>query len=307
MKLTNFAAGVAVAVFSAGSAVASTVNTTANVVFIVDESGTMVGEQEFLRNTVVDRLDSELAAAGVTNRSYATVGFGGGGGGNLGADNLGRIVGGGLTSDTGDAKADLALLGLGGSFEDGYSAIDFALNNITFTPGAAVNLILVTDEDRDNGNSSLTRESIQQVLTDRNILLNAIVDNTVDADSTMLGNQPAIGVDADGNAYRAGAGGAFTSVPTGQLTDFDSGSTRADYSELALATGGAVWDIEILRNGGDDATSFANAFIDIKVSEIISQPPVDTNVIPLPAGAWLMLAGIGAFGVMRRRQQKMAA
>ncbi|MGI3210119.1 hypothetical protein ACROSR_03290 [Roseovarius tibetensis] len=62
---------------TAGTVHAATVNTNANVIFIVDESGSMAGEQAFLKDTVVDALDSGLAAEGVTNRSYGVVGFGG--------------------------------------------------------------------------------------------------------------------------------------------------------------------------------------------------------------------------------------
>ncbi|MEM8823671.1 MAG: VPLPA-CTERM sorting domain-containing protein [Pseudomonadota bacterium] len=280
------------------SASATTVNTISNVVFIVDESGSMAGEQAFLENTVVDGLDAGLAAAGVTNRSYAVVGFGGGGTGNLG-DLVGP-----LTSDTTATKAALNNLNTSGSFEDGYSAIDFALNNISFTPGAAVNFILVTDEDRDNGNGALTTASILSSLSNSNILLNAVVDNELDADSTTPGTQRALGVDSDGNSYTADGSGGFNTGTNGALTDADFGSTRADYSQLALDTGGAVWDLNLLRAGGTTADSFANAFIDIKVSEIISQPPTNggPTPVPLPAAGWMLLAGLGGLVAMRRRR-----
>ena len=41
------------------------------------------------------------------------------------------------------------LLATEGGFEDGYDGIDVALNDLSFRPGAAVNVVLVTDEDRD--------------------------------------------------------------------------------------------------------------------------------------------------------------
>ena len=63
---------------SVSSALAATVNTRSNVVFIVDESGSMSGEQAFLENTVIDKLDTDLLAAGVSDeRRYGVVGFGG--------------------------------------------------------------------------------------------------------------------------------------------------------------------------------------------------------------------------------------
>lgn len=295
MKLTTAAAVATLALSTSGFA--TTVNTISNVVFLVDESGSMGGEQEFLRDVVIDGLDAGLSGAGVTDRSYAVVGFGSG-------SVAPRIVGG--LADAASTKTSLGSLLTNGVTEDGYAAIDFALNNLNFTSGAAINFVLVTDEDRDNTDNSLTRTVIENSLTGSNILLNAVVSNSVDGDSTVAGTQTAIGVDSSGNAYTADGSGGFNTGPNGALTDFDAGSTRADYSELALATGGAVWNLDILRNGGNDAASFAQAFIDIKVQEIISQPPSGDPTptpapIPLPAGFPLLLAGLGAFGVMRMK------
>jgi hypothetical protein len=73
-----------------------------------------------------------------------------------------------------------------------------------------------------------------------------------------------------------------------------------NYIDVALGTGGAAWDLNALRAGGDSALSFGEAFIDIKVSEIISQPPSNPAPIPLPAAGWLLLAGLGGLGALRR-------
>src|SRR6056297_3181305 len=53
----------------------TTVNTTSNVVFLVDESGSMTTEHQFLKDVILD-LDAGLDSAGVTDRSYGVVGFG---------------------------------------------------------------------------------------------------------------------------------------------------------------------------------------------------------------------------------------
>jgi len=302
------ATAVAVAIgLSAAGAFAATINTTANVVFIVDESGSMAGEQAFLQNTVIGGLDMGLSDAGVTDRSYAVVGFGGSQAG-LSQDPP-RLLGG--LADAATTATNLQSLQAFGGFEDGYAAIDFALTNLSFDAGAAINFILVTDEDRDvTTGTNFSAASIQQTLISSNILLNAVVDNVVDGDSTAGGVQTAIGVDSDGNSYLADGSGGFTTGANGALTNDDEGSTRADYSEVALATGGAVWDLNILRSGGSNAASFAQAFIDIKVQEIISQPPSGGGggnptptpaPIPVPAGFPLLLAGLGAFGFMRMR------
>lgn len=280
---------------TSGAAFADTVNTIANVVFIVDESGSMSGEQAFLESTV-GQLDAALLAAGVTDRSYGVVGFGGGGSGNLG-----RVVGSGLTNAA-DAETNLGNLGLGGSIEDGYSGIDFALNNFNYTAGAAINYILVTDEDRDDRNSALTYSSILTSLTGSNILLNAVVNATF-----RDGNgASALGVDSGGDAYVADGSGGFT-TSTGGTNPSGNGNTEVDYVDLALATGGAAWNLNFIDGGGTNLESFTASFIDIKVQEIISQPPTGVAAVPVPAALPLMLAGIGAFGFVARRRRRETA
>lgn len=291
----------AFAVSATGALAATVPNTISNVVFIVDESGSMQGEQEFLVDVVGD-LDAALGAAGVTNRSYGVVGFGNGIGGSGSASNLGRVLGTGLTNAT-DAATNLGNLVLSGGFEDGYSAIDFALTAFNFTAGAAINFILVTDEDRDNGNTALTTASIRNSLTGANILLNAVVSNSLRTGT----NATALGVDSSNDAYVADGSGGFTTSSGGVIGN-GAGTTKTDYSDLALATGGAVWDLNQLRAGGLVAESFTQAFIGIKVQEIISQPPTgNPNVIPLPAAGWMLIAGIGGLAAMRRRKDKAAA
>ena len=71
---------------------------------------------------------------------------------------------------------------------------------------------------------------------------------------------------------------------------------------LALATGGGAWNLNILRNGGNDAAAFTNAFIAGKVQEIITQTPA----IPEPQTYALMLAGLGVVGFVARRRRPHA-
>lgn len=277
--------GLGVAISS--PALASTVNTISNVVFIVDESGSMGGDQDFLKNTVVDKLDSELAAAGVTDRSYGVVGFGN-------SSVAPRVLGGSLTTSTTDTKNNLDSLLTNGGTEDGWAAINFAISAFNYSAGAAINFILVTDEDRDNWDTSLNYSSVLKSLTSRNILLNAVVSNTFYDGS----NTRAIGIDDGGDAYLADGSGGYTTSTGGYATN---SSTKSDYVDMALATGGAAWDINLMRSS-TTSLSFTEAFVDIKVQEITTQPP--SGAIPLPAGAWLMLTGIAGLGVARRRKTK---
>jgi hypothetical protein len=275
---------------SVSSALAATVNTRSNVVFIVDESGSMSGEQAFLENTVIDKLDTDLLAAGVSDeRRYGVVGFGG-----SVSSNDPRQIGGGL-ADAATTKTNLGALTVSGGLEDGFQAIDFALTNFSFTGGAAINFILVTDEARTGSNirnASLDSTSIANTLSSCNILLNAIVNHGF----TSAGGT-ALGIDSNGDAYLADGSGGFTVSTGGQENAFGFGQ---NYIDAALGTGGAAWDLNALRAGGDSALSFGEAFIDIKVSEIISQPPSNPAPIPLPAAGWLLLAGLGGLGALRR-------
>ena len=49
------------------------------------------------------------------------------------------------------------------------------------------------------------------------------------------------------------------------------GSTHTSYTELAFNTGGAAWDLNRLRVGGDTARSFTKAFVWLKEREISQQ------------------------------------
>ena len=259
-----------------------------DVVVIVDESGSMNYEQAWL-GTVIPQLDTALQNQGIVGNRFGLVGFG------SSNQTLGRSlpVGGAKFGNSAEFATATNSLLLNGGFEDGYSAIDFALNNYTFREGAAVNFILVTDEDRDNGNSSLNFNNILARLK-RNpqdnkddILLNAIVN------ANFVNNS--LGVNSEGNAYIANGSGGYTTTQLPQpLTNFvtrDSGTTKLDYIDLALDSGGAGWDLNQLRDGGLTGTSFAKAFIDIKVEDTKNQQ------IPEP-GLVLGLLSAGVLGVI---------
>ena len=259
-----------------------------DVVVIVDEYGSMNYEPTWL-GTVIPQLDTALQNQGIVGNRFGLVGFG------TSNQTLGQSlpVGGAKFGKSAEFATATNSLLLNGSFEDGYSAIDFALNNYTFREGAAVNFILVTDEDRDNGNSSLNFNNILARLK-RNpqdnkddILLNAIVN------ANFVNNS--LGVNSEGNAYIANGSGGYTTTQLPQpLTNFvtrDFGTTKLDYIDLALDSGGAGWDLNQLRDGGLTGTSFAKAFIDIKVEDTKNQQ------IPEP-GLVLGLLSAGVLGVI---------
>ncbi len=270
---------------------------TADIIFVVDESGSMSGEHAWL-GTMVTTLDSKLIAAGVTNNRYGLVGFGANGGGGHPVAGHKHTVGG---SDFGNAAQLSTATGglvISGGTEDGWSGINTALTGYSFRGDAAVNIILVTDEDRDNYDTTLTYAGVLASLNAKNALLNVVVAATLKA----ADNSTALGISSDGQnpqsltAYKADGSGGFTKSAGGSTANT---TTKAAYIDMAWATGGAAWDLSQLRYGGLTATSFTNAFVDIKVEEIEEQDPI----VPLPAAGYvglMLLAGLGAVRGIRR-------
>ncbi len=243
----------------------STGQSFADIVFVIDESGSMGGEQAWIRNMVLD-LDVALEAEGIGANRYGLVGYGG-------SDSRLRghsySVGGELLGTAAEfVDAANSLVTTGGT-EDGYDGLNFGLN-YPFREGAAVNFILVTDEDRDVVDSSLNFSSILNGFNTQEALLNAVVDSSFRNSS----NQTALGVDFEGNAYIADGAGNFIASPNGVYLS-GSGTTKEDYVDLAWAVEGAAWDLNQLRLGGLTATSFTQAFIEIKAQEIQAQLPID--------------------------------
>lgn len=265
----------------------------ADIIVVIDESGSMGGEHAFIGPAMVN-LDGALIGLGITPNQFGLVGFG--------ADALHgtpghtHLVGGGLFGTSAQFSAATGGLVLTGATEDGYSGIAHALT-YPFRAGSARNIILVTDEDRDNAGGP-SRASILQSLDDNDATLNAIVNATFRSPST--GTQSALGIDSDGNAYFADGLGGFTTAPGGFV--FSAfGNTDFDYIQLALLTGGAAWDLNQLRLGGLTAQSFTNAFVQIKAQEIREQGAVPE---PSSIAVWCSLAALvgGVYFTRRRRQ-----
>ena len=258
-----------------------------DLMFIVDESGSMSGEHEWIGDMVTS-LDSELVSAGESSNRYALVGFGAGtsdGGPKARKHLLGSVSWGSA------AKLSAATEGLvtSGCFEDGWEGIVFGLKKYYFRSDAVTNMILITDEDRDPVDPQLTYDYVLSKLTAKSVMLNVIVDCGFQDGTGAV----ALGVGADGTAYLADGSGGY-SIGSGGVMVSPYYNTDVCYVELAWATGGAAWDIELLRKGGLLAESFTTAFIDVKVSEIVSTPA---------PGAFLLVSiGIGTIGWFKRRK-----
>ena len=158
-----------------------------------------------------------------------------------------------------------------GGNENGYAAMDLALE-MPFREGAAVNLVLVTDEGCScSGYDFVNNVAFTNLLVKMEaagVTLNVVINGNIrDANNT-----PAVGIDSDRVTYLPDGAGGFTESNEGITGVGATGSnTKARYIDLAWATGGAAWDLNQLRAGGLVADSFTAAFVQIKAEEIFTQ------------------------------------
>lgn len=236
---------------------------TLDIIVVVDESGSMSGEQMFLGDFIPD-LEAGLIAAGVgtvagANR-YGLVGFGSGT-----VDARSFMVGAGAFGSAAQFTAATASLLTDGGTEDGYDGIDLALDGSVYGLRAEADtlIILVTDEDRDNTDITLTFASVLADLNTNDATLHAILD----VDLRDQADNPALALSFDGISFVADGSGGFISGPGGTVAG-GSGTTVDDYVNLSFATQGIVSDLNQLRLGGDTATSFSNALLQSLVSSV---------------------------------------
>lgn len=258
-----------------------------DVVFVVDESVSMDGEHLFLQSFVPvfeqSLLDAGLGAGETGGNRYGLVGFGSGLGGNQGPQNLGRslLIGDELFGSP-DEFADAAqfLLTLG-SFEDGYSGIDYALSQYNLRDDAGKLFILVSDEDRDVADVGLDFTDIQSALTVADVTLHGILSVELRDQQA----QRALAIDANGTAFLPDGTGNFV-TGTGGIAVAGSGQTVADYAQLVLDRDGLVADLAQLRQGGIAAQSFSAAILHgwvTSVSNRFTYPAVNRTTAINPA------------------------
>jgi len=152
----------------------------ADVVFLIDQSGSMYNEFAWV-STSLTAIDSAMSAEGLTT-NYALAGYeyyaGYDSSQNAWMD---------LPSDISSvvSEAEWAAANLYGGTERGYDAVDWAMDNFSWTGGDyAKILILVTDEDADYGDyysyGDLSgEEALAQKLSDEDVLLNVITSSNL--------------------------------------------------------------------------------------------------------------------------------
>ncbi|MFH7565370.1 autotransporter domain-containing protein [Oceanimonas smirnovii] len=255
--------------------------TSLDMTVVIDESGSMAGEHNQFIGTYVDNLDSFLKNQNVTLNQYGLVGFGGGTFQQSSANEAGRETGNALyrhfwlqrnPDDVWGTSAEFdqvtSELQTSGGTEDGYRAIDYMFRNFTFRPSVGKAIMLITDEDRDNDTTNLPTGHLPQGMTE---LDKAFIESELKRTGTTVHAVVAQRfTDMDGNPAIAvvgsdpATGTAYVQQPDGTIItkkgfQFGSASaaTQADYTELALETGGTVIDIDALRVAYTDTTALS--------------------------------------------------
>lgn len=142
----------------------------ADIVFIMDNSGSMGGEQQAVNDNVNAFVDS-LKASGV-DFSLGLTRYGS-------RDNGGRPIfvnDGNLTSDADNFINNIwSQNNINGGHEPGYRSIQESVNQFNFRPGAQKIFIIITDETPNQDN--ITVEQAQQALQDNSVTLFALTQD----------------------------------------------------------------------------------------------------------------------------------
>lgn len=249
-------------------------------IFVVDESGSMGGEHDFLQDQIPS-LEMGLSEANITNNRYGLVGYGDS---NVVPRSIRVGSGDGMFGTDSDFVAAANTLRLSGSTEDGYAGIIYALDNYEFRSGVLPVLVLVTDEDRDiiNGYRDADLLARDPSFTDATSFVSDYLDSQ-DAiwvsilDQSIRNSDGASGqllINSADQVYEAQPGGTFIRTDNGSI---GTSTLERDYGTPSLQNGGVVADLNQLRSGGDSADSFTAAFLDSLVETV--QVGVGTNLI----------------------------
>ena len=163
---------VALMTMGAGNASAATF---ADLAFIIDQSGSMGGEFNWLGNSITT-LSTAIQAQGI-DATYGVAGYE-----RLAGSADSRNAWVDLTSSVQDVINEVDNANTYGGTEKGYHALDWAANNFSWRGGDVAKVaVLITDEDADYASSysyaGLTGEvALAKMVQDNNILLNVITN-----------------------------------------------------------------------------------------------------------------------------------
>lgn len=211
---------------------------TADIVWVIDNSGSMAGLQATLANAAPNFFN-ELDKRGVSFR-VATVGF---------SNAANTLIKGNFTTSVTQFANDVVSVGTGGSgTENGMAGLLFSLNSLQFNQNARKFLILLTDEDADDGGNNVSGAPGIDILASTN--------------STMKANQVVVDVVTTAGVIGAGANPGLPA----DIEYRDAGSQVSGDNNIGVpnATGGRTFT----SLAGSFATDLAKQ-IDSAVGEVI--------------------------------------
>ena len=240
----------------------------ADIILLVDESGSMNNEYQWL-STMVKDLDNMLKKVNIgiaVPNLFSVVGFGS----SYLNNRASRVLeyNGEILVPASNVSELIKSLFISGRSEDGYAAVKNALDVIPFRNGNAKQLILISDESREPIQSGLNQSYLLSLFESEDVIFNVAVSQSFQNNA----GQRAFGIDSSNRTFVYSPFDVLNVYSSGKsVKDSAHCSTDLDYTQLALLSGGAAWDLNILRSGGDVARLFTDAFVLVKAREIYRQ------------------------------------
>lgn len=233
----------------------------AHQLLLVDHSGSLRGQYEWIGD-----IATRLEASGASTR-FGLMEF------SENAHPL--LLGNKPFGNAREFNAGIKRLKRGGASEDGYQAIEQAVTDYSLEKRIASHIILISDEHRSVTNGAVTADSLALKIFNANVPVTAIVSAHFFCDDGSM----ALGMNANGGII-ADSNGHVSYCTIGKVAEPNQSShSVTDYVDLALSSGGSVWDIRVPRSGIRGSTLFAQAFTEIH-SGAIDQQLLAVDAIP---------------------------
>jgi uncharacterized repeat protein (TIGR01451 family) len=243
-----------------------------DVVFAVDESGSMGGAQAGVQNSITD---VALRLGASVDFRLGLVGFGAS---RLGGAPFSRSP---LTDDLGQYLAAVRQLEVSGGFEPGFAATEYAMS-AAMQPRADAGtcVVLVTDEDADIGAAApTTKAQALAALRARNAVFFAIVNSDTQSRNDYGPNPGSLAAETGGLTFSIGA---FTSNPTPVIDAIVAKCVdQIQTADLAVTKTDGVTEVE-----KDDEVDYT-----LTVTNAVDQPATGVLLTDtLPAGTTFVSA-----------------
>jgi hypothetical protein len=275
----------------------------ADIVILVDQSGSSQRQEQDWLARMVLRLDAELAMQGVASNRYGLIGFGHSPFSSHFA--FSHLLNSNLTESVVGLSQRVNTVHLSGGDEDAWEALEHAVAEYDFRTGAAVNFILVTDEDRDIKNPSLTSDDVSgtpeneslaptailPVIKSRNAVVTAVLagnyapDNSGDLVFAVL--PETVDPEALERLSVEYTGSGVSPNTTFHEEDdyeapFDSPTILENYHHLAWSTEGSVWNDNIIKQSDNPTVrAFTKEFTKVLTTSVVEQ--IGRGNVYLPA------------------------